>query len=346
MTLMQLINTNYFYLVQAYLFHLYPSERAHAYEYAKIYHELSFLDQIESNLVIHVLDEKESRDHFDQKVVGIHLNEGLKDYDYGLSYYRWNKVIASEITQKSAEKYLDLEIIAHALYQMTRHGLAEEIIQNSLLDLYSTEKDAEGNEYRTIQIGNQIWLAENLRTTRFMNRDRITSVTSSADWEVMNRQHLPACSPYMFDYENIRKFGLQYNWYAIADPRELLPEGWHVPDDKDWGELIKFLGGQQQAGRMLRALNSRDMSYGRTSSGFRGLPGGSYMDYTFSGMESVGYWWSRTEGRPLKAKYCRLSHYGSEVLAGFIGKSSALSVRLVKSLSSGNNDSDESTELP
>ena len=102
-----------------------------------------------------------------------------------------------------------------------------------------TVSDVDGNVYDVIQFGNQIWMAENLRTTTFRDGSPINLVSDNNTW--LNITNEAYC--YHPDAANFpREFGAIYNWYAITDPNGLAPEGWHIPTDDEWKELEIFLG--------------------------------------------------------------------------------------------------------
>lgn len=105
-----------------------------------------------------------------------------------------------------------------------------------------TVTDIDGNVYKTVTIGNQAWMAENLKVMRYRNGDAIPNVTGGTDWS--NLSTGAYCS-YDNDDNNIDTYGLLYNWYAVDDSRNLAPEGWHVPTDEEWKELEMYLGMSQ-----------------------------------------------------------------------------------------------------
>lgn len=100
-----------------------------------------------------------------------------------------------------------------------------EDINKELHTLEDTVQDAEGNTYRTVQIGNQTWLAENLRATKFQDGSAIETAFIPNDKE-----------------ENLPKYGRLYNWADANDERGICPVGWRVPSDDDWKELESFIG--------------------------------------------------------------------------------------------------------
>ena len=102
--------------------------------------------------------------------------------------------------------------------------------------------DIDGNRYRTVGIGEQRWMAENLDVSRFRNGDPIPEVTAAADWMAAWEDQQPAWSYYGNDPALGAAYGKLYNAVAVNDPRGLCPEGWHVPSDGEWTELEAFLG--------------------------------------------------------------------------------------------------------
>jgi uncharacterized protein (TIGR02145 family) len=104
---------------------------------------------------------------------------------------------------------------------------------------YGSMTDQEGNSYKTIVIGTQTWMAENLKTTRYRNGDLIPFVTDMKQW--INLASGAYC---WYNNEIIYKstYGALYNWYTVNDSRNIAPAGWHIPDDDEWLTLINYLG--------------------------------------------------------------------------------------------------------
>ncbi|SVB66406.1 uncharacterized protein METZ01_LOCUS219260, partial [marine metagenome] len=141
---------------------------------------------------------------------------------------------------------------------------------------YRTVTDIDGNVYQTVQIGDQLWMAENLKVTHYQNGDEIP------------------CNVYNDDPSNSAIYGRLYTWYAVDDERGICPEDWHVPTDEEYTVLTDYLGGLSVAGGKMKD----DILWnGTNESGFTGLPGGyrhhSIGDYTSMG--GYGYFWSSTE---------------------------------------------------
>lgn len=162
-------------------------------------------------------------------------------------------------------------------------------------------KDIDGNLYNTVKIGSQIWMAENLKVTRFSNGNIIPEVKKNQDWKSLS-------SPGLCWYENDKekygdKFGALYNWYA-ASTEGLCPSGWHVANDDEWSTLINYLGGEKEASFYLRESGyanwERPFVEPKTpydnESGFTALPGGFreyYGLFKYNGTNAA--WWTSTE---------------------------------------------------
>ena len=144
-----------------------------------------------------------------------------------------------------------------------------------------------GVGYSTVQIGDQCWFAENLRTTTYLNGEAIPQNLSDADWS-------STTSGAMAFYEGGPAYGALYNWYAVDDARGLCPIGWHVPTDGEWTEMTDFLGGESVAGGQMKTTYGWNIGgTGTNSSGFSGLPGG--LRYSNGNFLNAGYnadWWS------------------------------------------------------
>lgn len=104
-------------------------------------------------------------------------------------------------------------------------------------------KDHDNNEYATLTIGEQTWMAENLQVTRFRNGDSIMQVTSNYEWFEAGEQQIPAWRYYRDDASTVEKYGILYNGYALRDPRGLAPEGWKIPGLDDWQILMDNIAG-------------------------------------------------------------------------------------------------------
>jgi uncharacterized protein (TIGR02145 family) len=131
---------------------------------------------------------------------------------------------------------------------------------------------------KTVKIGNQEWMAENLNVSTFRKADPIPEVKSDEDWEIARDFGKPACCYYENDQANGAIYGRLYNWYAVADPRGLEPKGWHVASDTEWETLVEYLGGEEDAGWKIKEMGTAHWDSPNTAvtneSGFCALPGG------------------------------------------------------------------------
>ncbi len=194
--------------------------------------------------------------------------------------------------------------------------------------------DADGNVYTSITIGTQIWLKENLKTTKFCNGDLIRTTTPST-LDISGE----ATSNYQWAYEgnesNVATYGRLYTWYAVTDSRNVCPTGWHVPTDAEWTTLATYLGGEDVAGGKLKeAGTSRWIApnEGATnSSGFTALPGGyRLLDGTFITIGSFGLWWSSSEYSTTYAWFRSMGYSYSNVFSSYVIRQIGYSVRCLR----------------
>ena len=192
--------------------------------------------------------------------------------------------------------------------------------------------DIEGNSYQTVQIGTQLWMAENLKTTKYNNGTPIPLVKGS-EWYTMTT---PGYCWYHNAYKSFGKiYGALYNWYA-TESGNLCPTGWHVPTDDDWTILNDYLGGEQSAGGKLKETgtgNWKNPNAGATNStGFTALPGGGrWVIGRFDLLGRRGYWWSSSGKDDDPEAPIRMIGYDEGIFRKLQGlKGSGFSVRCVK----------------
>ena len=162
--------------------------------------------------------------------------------------------------------------------------------------------DVDGNSYRTIKIGSQTWLAENLKVTRLNDNETIPEIIDVDTWALMTS---PAYCWHSNDKINSEVYGALYNWHSV-NTGKLCPAGWHVPSFQEWNTLIEYIGGSEVAGSKLKEAGTdfwvqSQHGAGTNSTGFSALPGGKRVDsnpnysngYDKTGY--TGYWWSSTE---------------------------------------------------
>jgi uncharacterized protein (TIGR02145 family) len=206
--------------------------------------------------------------------------------------------------------------------------------------------DGDNNNYPIVQIGDQIWMAENLKTTKYNDGTKIPLVTDNCEWGNLKT---PGLCWYNND-EAIYKatYGALYNWFA-ADTSELCPTGWHVPSDEEWKTLERFLGmtwesadesgfrGIDQGTQLKSTTGWKFGGNGSNSSGFSGLPSGArWLDTgCFHNIEVFAGWWSSTESFEDNAvsRYIYFSSSNVHRAADnscYNGKQNGLSVRCIK----------------
>jgi uncharacterized protein (TIGR02145 family) len=201
-------------------------------------------------------------------------------------------------------------------------------------------KDIEGNKYRTVKIGTQTWMAENLKTTKYNDGTEIQLMENYDDWVELSA---PAYCWFGNDSANREIYGGLYNWYTVQTDK-LCPDGWHVPSDEEWKELRRILGDDGTAGDALKEKGTRywkSPNEGATnSSRFTALAGGyRSFDGTFNLLKSDGYWWSSTESVwyrkspdsiPTIAFYMNLRYDDHDIYRNASEKSNGFNIRCIK----------------
>jgi uncharacterized protein (TIGR02145 family) len=175
---------------------------------------------------------------------------------------------------------------------------SETITIATLPGIAGTVTDIDGNVYNTITIGTQVWMAENLKTTKYRNGNAIPNVTDNATWAALTTG---AYCNYNNDANNVAIYGRLYNWYALSDSRNIAPIGWHVSTDAEWTTLTSYLGGETGAGGKLKETGTSHWASPNTGAtnqtGFTALPGGArFYNGPFDFFEYTGCWWTSTEG--------------------------------------------------
>ncbi len=178
---------------------------------------------------------------------------------------------------------------------------------------YGTMTDQQGNLYKTIVIGTQEWMAENLKTTIYRNGNSIPNLTDNALWQGLSTG---AWAFYNNDSQFDCPYGKLYNWYAVSDSRNLCPAGWHVPTDEEWTTLTTLLGGQSIAGGKMKSAGTQywlsPNNAATNESGFSGLPASTRASNgTFDDVSNGGsIFWSSSEANTATA-WSRLLSYTS-----------------------------------
>jgi uncharacterized protein (TIGR02145 family) len=157
-----------------------------------------------------------------------------------------------------------------------------------------------------VKIGTQTWAAKNLNIDKFMNGDLIPEAKTDEEWKRAGQNKQPAWCYYNNEPANGNKYGKLYNWYAVNDPRGIVPNGYHVPTIAEWEALLTYLEGKYAAGKKMKSttdwVNSGEGSNTTNSSGFSALPGGGRNaagefggSLNFNTIGEEGIWWSSTE---------------------------------------------------
>jgi uncharacterized protein (TIGR02145 family) len=179
--------------------------------------------------------------------------------------------------------------------------------------------DIDGNRYNSIIIGTQTWMLENLKVTHYSNNDPIKYVTDNTEWSSLITE---AYSDYNNNPDTSKIYGKLYNFYAVSDPRNLCPDGWHVPNDAEWTILTDFLGGESIAGGKMKEtglVHWLSPNIGATNaSGFTAIAAGQRKtDGTFSDFGIAAIWRSSTPYNYLKPYYRSTSYNNVIVFRGF-----------------------------
>lgn len=184
----------------------------------------------------------------------------------------------------------------------------------------ATLTDIDGNVYKTVKIGSQVWMAENLKVSRYRNGEAIATAKKNEAWEALTTG---AWSFYDNDSAKLKKYGGLYNWYAATDPRGLCPSGWHVPSDAEFYTLAQTLGGDSVAGKKLMASNG---------AGFRAPAAGyRFFNGKYNHMDNFTGFWSATEANSVFG-WPRFLNFKDdpELHRVFFGKKNGLSCRCIK----------------
>jgi uncharacterized protein (TIGR02145 family) len=171
-------------------------------------------------------------------------------------------------------------------------------LQIKQLQSLSNVIDIDGNSYKTVKIGSQIWMSENLKTSRYRNGDPIPIVTDKTAWSGLTTGARCWYDNDSITYEN--PYGNLYNGYAATDLRGICPIGWHVPSDTEWTILTTYLGGVIVAGGKIKSVGTAywnvNIIEATNESGFSALPGG-YRDYEgrIRSLRDAAVFWSASE---------------------------------------------------
>lgn len=229
-------------------------------------------------------------------------------------------------------------------YCMTSKGVvySEEVeIKTLAAPSMGVVEDIDGNKYKTVYIGKQQWMAENLRTTRFLNGDTISTTNptnksiASQEWPEYQWQN----------FNDSVELGRLYTWHVARDNRNICPRGWHVSTDEDWKKLERFIGMKEsetnqvgergsELGLYLKienfsasatlALEVNKTGFSAQAAGYRDLYGNTLI------AGYIGSWWTATDSSTSEAILRQLRFSSNGIFRGVANKSDGFSVRCVK----------------
>lgn len=228
--------------------------------------------------------------------------------------------------------------------------------------LFAQVTDVNGQTYKTIVIGTQTWMAENLNVDRFKNGDQIPEAKTNDEWKKASENKQPAWCYLFNDPSNGQKFGKLYNWYAVNDPRGLAPEGYYIPTSHDWFLFEEYLG--EDVSEIIKSKYGWN-SYGCQEcdgksdelkincSSCKGEPKNSTRPFSGNGTNSSGFnakpgseresdgdflikpgmsanWWTSSSNTNNTSRTILLNYRNQELRSGANLKGSGRSVRCIK----------------
>lgn len=197
---------------------------------------------------------------------------------------------------------------------------------------YYPVHDIDGNGYDTVHIGTQVWMKQNLKTSKYNNGTTIPNITDNAAWSGLSTG---GRAYYNNDsVTNADTYGALYNWYAV-NTGNLCPFGWHVPTDSEWTALVNYLGGTTIAGGKLKEAGLTHWNSPNTgatnSSGFTALPGGYRLTSgTYNFIGKLGYWWTSSESTTSDAFRWKLNYDAISISKTSSTKQFGFSVRCLR----------------
>lgn len=193
--------------------------------------------------------------------------------------------------------------------------------------------DIDGNAYSVVTIGSQCWMGENLKVTHYRDGSSITEVADSLSWKLLTTEAM--CS-YANNSSNDAVYGKLYNWFAIADPRGICPDGWRVPHDNDYRILTEYLDPDDEfAGGRMKEVGTEHWEApnegANNSSGFTGLPGGKrFREGMFDHINRRGTFWTVREDGDFEGYFLTLTYETAVAHRTHIYKQSGFSCRCIK----------------
>ena len=234
--------------------------------------------------------------------------------EFYINYFKVNEFEFSEfygeqigmsVNGAQGIEFDDLKIGYNLIEVLSEHEQDEQedayLEENEIREGYGTGvKDINGNTYKTIYIGTQEWMGENLKVSKYNDGTIIPNITDETKWE--NTKAGAWC--YYDNNADNNKYGKLYNWYAVSSTtngnKNLCPIGWHVPTDDEWTFLTDYLGGEGISGDKLKEIGIKHWdkhidNSATNSSLFTALPGSSRYNGGFYTIGHEGNWWSSTK---------------------------------------------------
>jgi len=250
------------------------------------------------------------------RVTPISLSGDIKKVSCGSKRIVWNVLNDREELSGKYQVWLDFK-------------LASKVANNNLIDI-------DNNTYKTVPIGTQQWMAENLKVTKYNDGTIIPNITDDTQWSNLRSG---AWAYYKNDAANNAKYGKLYNWYAVSKTsngnKNVCPTGWHLPTDAEWTFLTDYLGGESVAGGKMKEAGTTNWDSPNTdatnTSLFTGLPGGCrYYNGYYYNFGFNGIWWSSTEFNTYNAWNRFLVNYNGIANRYDNSKGNGLSVRCLR----------------
>lgn len=296
---------------------------------------------------VYVVSIRQNDNQFSSRVVG-NANVAPRMFYEGLYGYTQSAKVASTsvpLLYQEGERLLFKGFSGNYVCIVTAI-----VSQNKVVNFDFVEcKDADGNYYSTVKIGNQIWMAENLKTTKYNDGLPITLVTDKTAWGTSMSAAYCWYNNDMTRYKDL--YGALYNWYTVITGK-LAPTGWHVPTDEEWivlenyliengynydGSVVENKVAKSLAGNSIWMNNTKDGTVGNdlkknNSTGFGGMPGGNRSaGGNFYDVEGYGGWWNASSGGTLSDGWNRALYMNYNYLVRYTGSGRAgFSIRCVK----------------
>ena len=207
---------------------------------------------------------------------------------------------------------------------------------------YGTVTDIDGNTYKTVKIGDQWWMAENLKVTRFRDGTQLDSVGYYSVDSLWSLLEVPA-----FTSTNDSLYGKLYNWKAVSNLKKIAPTGWHIPSDEEWKKMELEIGmseaevtktgwrGTSEAEKLMPVASSGwptfSTPFGTNEFGFNALPGGCKL---FNGgkcdQSNMAFWWTSSSENQQEAWYRYLDYHKKTIYRQHTYMNYGFSIRCIK----------------